>query len=105
MICVDGHATTSNIQKTIRLHPHRDADCDCDHWHRISFLEKQKKAPLDYLKNPKTIIQGNLKYAREHYNNVERSARTEDRIIENSNGESGVAEVGEKEEQKEGLGL
>tara|TARA_Y100001960_G_scaffold297597_1_gene344131 strand:+ start:123 stop:524 length:402 start_codon:yes stop_codon:yes gene_type:complete len=78
------------------------------------------KAMPDYFKNPKTIIQGNLRYARERYNSVgktagkedrisdktdERTARTEDRILEKTGAGSGVAEVGEKEEQKEGLGL
>ena len=82
--------------------------------------QNQKKASPDHFNNPKIIIQGNLRYARERYNSVERTAgkedrisdktdertvRTEDKILEKTDAGSGVAEVGEKEEQKEGLGL
>ena len=49
-------------------------------------LQNQKQAPPDHFKNPKTIIQGNLKYARERYNSVERTAGREDRISDKTDG-------------------
>ena len=44
--------------------------------------ELDQGAPPHHFKNSKKIIQDNLRNAREHYNNDETIARTEDRMLE-----------------------
>ena len=78
------------------------------------------KVSSHHFKNSKKIILGNLRNAREHCNSDvrtvkredrildkthERTVRTEDRILEKTDAGTEVAEVGEKEKQKECLEL